>query len=77
MSLGSRLCRVHGARRRRGGGGDGFWQWLGGFGEAPGLVARIRAIDFYFLNLSQLRQELSRVLGRCSQDSTLATRGET
>lgn len=77
ISLRSLFYHVHEARRRTGGRSDDFSQWLEDFGEAPGLVARIRAIDFYFLNLSQLRQELSRVLGQYSQDSTLATRGET
>jgi hypothetical protein len=27
-------------------------------GAEPALVARVRAIDFYFLNLNQLRQEI-------------------
>ena len=38
-------------------------------GVEPNLVARIRGIDFYFLNLSQLRQELVQVFRQCLLDA--------
>ena len=37
---------------------DDFSLWLEQAGAEPSLVAQLRAIDFYFLNLSQLRQTL-------------------
>jgi len=66
IPLKSLFYHVHEARRRTAGRSDDFSQWLEDFGAEPSLVTRIRAVDFYFLNLSQLRQELSRVLGQDS-----------
>ena len=76
MPLGSLFYHVHEARRRTAGRSDDFSQWLENFGAAPGLVARIRAIDFYFLNLSQLRQELCQVLGQSLHDPVPVTGGK-
>jgi len=64
MPLASLFYHVHEARRRTAGRTDDFSLWLEDLGAEGGLVARIRSIDFYFLNLSQLRQELLRVLGQ-------------
>jgi hypothetical protein len=57
ISLRSFFCHVHEARRRRAGKSDDISAWLESIGADPALVARLRAIDFYFLNLSQLRLE--------------------
>jgi hypothetical protein len=61
MSLRSLFYHVHEARRRSAANGaarsDDFSAWLEKIGAEPALVARIRAVDFYFLNLNQLRQE--------------------
>jgi hypothetical protein len=40
---------------------DDFSDWLEQYGADPSLVAKLRAIDFYFLNLSQLRGEIIQV----------------
>jgi hypothetical protein len=58
MSVRSLFYHVHEARQRSGGATDDFSLWLETAGVESGLVARIRGIDFYFLNLGQLRQEL-------------------
>jgi hypothetical protein len=57
MSTRSLFYHVHEAHRRTSGRADDFSAWLEAFGSDPALVARLRAIDFYFLNLSQLRSE--------------------
>jgi hypothetical protein len=57
MSVRSLFFHVHEARRRRKEGADDFSTWLEQIGAEPALVARLRAVDFYFLNLNQLRQE--------------------
>lgn len=49
---------VHEARRRTAGRSDDFSDWLERYGAATPLVERLRAIDFHFLNLNQLRLEL-------------------
>ncbi len=56
MPLRSLFFHVHEARRRTQGQSDDFSLWLHERGADASLVARLRAIDFYFLNLSQLRQ---------------------
>ncbi len=61
MSTRSLFYHVHEARRRTGGKTDDFSIWLEQLGANPDLVAAIRAIDFYFLNLNQLRAELTAV----------------
>jgi len=58
MSLRSLFYHVHAARRRTGNTTDDFSAWLQTAGAPEGLIRRIQAIDFYFLNLSQLRREL-------------------
>ena len=58
MPLRSLFYHVHEARRRTSGGSDDFSLWLETCGAEALLVAKVRAIDFYFLNLSQLRQAL-------------------
>jgi hypothetical protein len=61
MSVRSLYYHVHEARRRSQGITDDFSQWLQLKGVQSHVVARFRAIDFYFLNLVQLRQELLQV----------------
>lgn len=68
ISLRSLFYHVHEARRRTGGQTDDFSLWLEQCDAAPSLVAGIRAIDFYFLNLNQLRQELLAVFRQHSLD---------
>lgn len=58
MTLRSLFYHVHEARRRTAGRTDDFSLWLESCEVDPALIARIRAIDFYFLNLRQLQQEL-------------------
>jgi hypothetical protein len=58
MPLRTLFYHVHEARRRSMGRTDDFSLWLEQTGAYPPLVERLRAIDFYFLNLSQLRQAL-------------------
>ena len=60
FTLPSLFYHVHEARRRSDGRTDDFSLWLEGQDADPGLVAAIRKIDFYFLNLRQLRDELVR-----------------
>jgi hypothetical protein len=58
MSSRSLFYHVHEARRRTPEHRDDFSLWLERSDAAKSLAARIRAIDFYFLNLSQLRLSL-------------------
>jgi hypothetical protein len=64
LSLRSLFFHVHEARRRTGGRTDDLSAWLEKDKQNGGLVERIRAIDFYFLNLGQLREQLVRVVGQ-------------
>jgi len=57
ITVRSLFFHVHEARRRRKDGSDDFSAWLEQIGAEPALVAGLRAVDFYFLNLNQLRQE--------------------
>lgn len=68
--LSTLFFHVHEARRRTGGRTDDFSQWLEQFGVDPAVVARIRAVDFYFLNLNQLRGELLQILRTGLQGAT-------
>jgi hypothetical protein len=77
MSLRSLFFHVHEARRRTAGGTDDFSLWLESCGADPPLVARLRAIDFYFLNLSQLRQEILDVFRQHLLEVAAAARGPT
>jgi len=62
LSSRSLYYHVHEARRRSGAdNSDDFSAWLEKIGAEPALVARLRAVDFYFLNLNQLRQEFIEV----------------
>jgi hypothetical protein len=58
MSWRSLFYHVHDARRRTGGASDDFSLWLEQSGADASLVASLRQIDFYFLNLTQLRHSL-------------------
>ncbi len=58
MSPRSLFFHVHDARRRTAGRSDDFSSWLEKVGADASLVAKLLGIDFYFLNLSQLRQAL-------------------
>ena len=58
MTVRSLFYHMHEARRRNAGRTDDFSLWLETCEADPALIARIRAIDFYFLNLKQLRREL-------------------
>jgi hypothetical protein len=55
MSPRSLFFHIHEARRRTGGKSDDFSLWLEQCGAEASLVQTLRDIDFYFLNLSQLR----------------------
>ena len=68
MSLRSLFYHVHQARRRSGGKSDDFSLWLEGIGVDAEVVRRLRAIDFYFLNLHQLREEILAVFGQTLMD---------
>jgi hypothetical protein len=58
MSPRSIYFHIHEARRRTNNETDDFSAWLEKAGANPALIARLRAIDFYFLNLQQLRREM-------------------
>jgi hypothetical protein len=58
MSPRSLFYHVHDARRRTGGHSDDFSMWLEQSGAEMSLVTMLRGIDFYSLNLTQLRQTL-------------------
>jgi hypothetical protein len=62
LSLQSLFHHVHQARRRTAGRTDDFSDWVERQGGDPALVARLRAVDFYFLNLNQLRHDFSALL---------------
>ena len=57
VSSRSLFYHVHEAHRRTSPASDDFSDWLEGHEANPALVTRLRAIDFYFLNLGQLRRE--------------------
>jgi hypothetical protein len=58
ISSRSLYYHVHEARRRSMGKIDDFSRWLAGVGVEADLVHKLQAIDFYFLDLTQLRHEL-------------------
>jgi len=64
----SLFYHVHEARRRTGGKTDDFSIWLEHIGADPSLVAEARRIDFYFLNLTQLREEFMNVFSHYLAD---------
>ena len=61
LSLQSLFYHVHEARRRTAGRTDDFSDWLEREDADVTLVAKLRAVDFYFLNLNQLRTEFSNI----------------
>ncbi|MFN4259573.1 MAG: DUF5752 family protein [Gemmataceae bacterium] len=61
MSVRSLFYHVHEARRRTHGQTDDFSLWLEDIGAHPELVRDLRAIDFYFLNLHELRVQFLKV----------------
>jgi hypothetical protein len=61
MPLRSIFYHVHDARWRSAGQSDDFSVWLEEFGADETLVTKLRAIDFYFLNLNQLRSQIADV----------------
>ena len=61
LPLRALFYHVHEARRRSAGRSDDFSDWLEQYGADAALVAKLRGIDFYFLNLSQLRDEIIEV----------------
>jgi hypothetical protein len=59
LSRQSLFHHVHEARRRTAGRTDDFSDWVERQGGDPALVAKLRAVDFYFLNLRQLQHDFS------------------
>ncbi len=55
--MSSLFYHVHEARRRTAGRTDDFSDWLEQYGADLALIGKLRAVDFYFLNLNQLRGE--------------------
>jgi len=74
LSLRSLFYHVHESRRRRKAPSDDFSSWLEEYEADAALVAALRAIDFYFLNLHQLRSEFIEVFRRCMPESPLVER---
>jgi Family of unknown function (DUF5752) len=64
LPLRSLFYHVHEGRRRTEGRTDDFSAWLEAIGTAPEVVTALRGLDFYFLNLNQLREEIGAVLHR-------------
>jgi hypothetical protein len=60
----SLFLHVHEAFRRTAGRSDDFSCWLEESGADQQLVTRLRSIDFYFLNLRQLCDELVAILAK-------------
>ncbi len=62
MPVRALFYHVHEARRRTEGRTDDFSAWLESAGADLALVTAIRHVDFYFLNLDQLRNELIQIV---------------
>jgi hypothetical protein len=60
LSLRSLFYHMHEARRRRPDQTDDFSAWLEAYG-AQELAKKLRAIDFHFLNLKQVRQAITEI----------------
>jgi hypothetical protein len=58
LPLRALFYHMHEAHRRTRGRSDDFSDWLERYGADPILIAKLRAVDFYFLNLNQLRFEI-------------------
>ena len=69
MSPRSLFYHVHDARRRTAGLTDDFSLWLEQTGADMTLVHELRGIDFYFLNLTQLRQAVIEAFGRYTAEA--------
>jgi len=74
MSSRSLFYHVHDARRRTAGKSDDFSLWLEKCGAQASLVAMLREIDFYFLNLNQLRQSLIDAFRRYAAEAPAVAR---
>jgi hypothetical protein len=74
MSVRSLFYHVHEGRQRSGGKTDDFSQWLEALGVEPEVLRKLREIDFYFLNLNQLRDDLLAVFRQYLMDS-MAVKG--
>jgi hypothetical protein len=61
LPLRSLFYHVHEARHRSAGRSDDFSDWLEQYGADTALITKLRGIDFYFLNLRQLRNEIIQV----------------
>jgi hypothetical protein len=77
LSNRSLFYHVHEARRRTNGRTDDFSEWLEGIGSPPELIAAIRAIDFYYLNLHQLREALQEAFRPYFSAQPLSAAGTT
>ncbi len=75
MPVRALFYHVHDARRRTEGRTDDFSAWLESGGADDALVAAVRHIDFYFLNLNQLRDELIRTLQQHLDPAAAAAAG--
>ena len=69
IPLRSFYYHVHEARRRRGNLFDDFSAWLEERDSDPAMVVKLRAIDFYFLNLNQLRLEFIQIFRQYLPDA--------
>jgi hypothetical protein len=69
MSPRSMFYHVHDAHRRTGGQSDDFSRWLEQCGAEPSLVSALRGIDFYFLNLTQLRHAVAEAFQRYTAEA--------
>lgn len=74
MSPRSLFYHVHNARRRTRGRTDDFSAWLENYGADTSLVTKLRAIDFHFLNLNQLRAQIIETIRQHLTAPELATK---
>ena len=75
MPLRSIYYHIYEARKRTFGQTDDFSAWLENYGASPTLVAKLRSIDFYFLNLRPLRQELLQVFRQYFPEHAAVAKG--
>jgi hypothetical protein len=61
LPSGALFYHVHEAHRRSPRRTDDFSDWLERYGADASLVARLRAIDFHFLNINQLRWAMEEI----------------
>ncbi|MFO0982877.1 MAG: DUF5752 family protein [Planctomycetota bacterium] len=76
MSRRSLFLHVHEARHRTGGRTDDFSAWLAAVGGHDSLIARLRRIDFNFLNLGQLRTRLIEVFAQGLSEEQALLQGQ-